>query len=133
MVSIVEPPISGQVKFLVSKLGQELSAPRHALSAQVVLWFFGIRVLRDYEDEILQADRMPSEESTDHRAILTLLLGTGENLLARLKLWQECPPQTREQVQAAVDFLRDGYAMWYMPMSEERVSETLNEVFGVQS
>lgn len=133
MVATVEPPAASRVKFLVWKLDQELSAPWQTLPAQVALWFFGIRVLRDYEDEILQANRMPSEESTDHRAILTMLMGAGENLLSKLKLWQECPPQTLKQVQATVDFLRDGYAMWYMPMSEERVSETLNEVFGVQS
>jgi len=133
MVAILETPMSDRVKFLVLKLDQELSSPRKTIPAQVTLWYFGLRVLRDYEDDILDADKMPSEESTDHRGILTMLLGAGENLLAKLKSWTECPGETREQVQANVDFLRDRYAMWYMPMKEERANEMLNEVFGVHS
>ena len=103
------------------------------ITVQVALWRFGLRVLRDYEDDLLLADRMPSEASPDHRAMLTLLMGAGENLLAKLEGSQPELGPLREQVRAGVERLRQRYAMWYMPMSEERASELMNEVFGVQS
>ena len=133
MVATLESSPSSHRPFLVSEIGCELGLSRQGITVQVALWRFGLRVLRDYEDDLLLADRMPSEASPDHRAMLTLLMGAGENLLAKLEGSQPELGPLREQVRAGVERLRQRYAMWYMPMSEERASELMNEVFGVQS
>ena len=105
------------------------------LLAEAVRWFEHCRMLRDFENKHLLADR-GAEDLRAHRVVIADLIADGEILA-----WQarqsgaDLGPVgfTVEDIEAETRLLRDNFRMIHEPMAAAEAGQILEAAFGQSS
>ena len=105
------------------------------LAAEAGRWFERCRMLRDFENTHLLADR-GAEDLRAHRVVIADLIADGEILA-----WQSRQSAvdlrpvgfTVEDIEAETRLLRDNFRMFHEPMEAAEAAQILEAAFGQSS
>jgi hypothetical protein len=117
---------------LADVLEAEVKSRRHPFVARVVSWFNFCRVCQDFEEQMLLADAVASEDRQLHAALLSSAIASGEGLLLEhvdgdaLRALDITP----EALRAKIESLRITYDQWHSELNPQRQADVLREVFG---
>lgn len=127
------------VKLLLQELEKELVERRMHLLRRLATWLNAITIFKRIEERkiIAIAGQVGHRDLEYHRALLTLLLGLGENLVLELKDHRKTDPEniglSFNDVVSMVDEMRLNLHTFHGGMTETRRSSILNDVFGIAS
>jgi hypothetical protein len=105
------------------------------LAAEAVRWFEHCRMLRDFENKHLLADR-GAEDLHAHRVVIADLIADGEILAwqARQSAVDLRPVGfSVEDIEAETRLLRDNFRMFHEPMAAAEAAQILEAAFGQSS
>ncbi len=105
------------------------------LAAEAVRWFEHCRMLRDFENKHLLADR-GAEDLRAHRVVIADLIADGEILAwqARQSAVDLRPVGfTVQDIEAETRLLRDNFRMFHEPMAAAEAAQILEAAFGQSS
>jgi hypothetical protein len=94
------------------------------LERKITNWFFILGMFKQAESQYLCLDDAERQVLEDkHRSVLTRLMGIGESIWSAVK----CNPEfnlsisgySRDDFSANLQYLRDRYQMWYVPVDQE--------------
>ena len=125
MNAISERSASGSGAGLIAGFQQRLL---RQLEVQVADWLDTCRGLADWEDREL-VERSSSDRLAEHAAMLDELERAGRWFAeASFSRGPDLDP-VRQQIQFALEDLRDSRAMWHHPVESERKAAILRECF----
>lgn len=99
-------------------------------------WLNSVSIFKRVEGRriIAQEGKVSHRDAEHHRALLTLLLGLGENLLIELREHKKVDPEhiglKFEDILAMVEGMRMDLAMYYGGATEARKAQIFADVFG---
>jgi len=97
------------------------------------VWFHKLQIFREREEERMYRHEPSAEDLEIHKSLVLRLMADGEHLLQLVQqsagLIQNPENIKTEDLNAAVESLRDTYRGWHEPMSANRRQEILRDVF----
>ena len=106
--------------------------PELRIYAEASVWLKKLEFFRKGEDERMFLHEPTPEDLAVHKSLLQRLIADGDHLLSLIE--QICLPEnlegiTAESIRITVDLLRADYRGWHEPMSSERRTQILKQVF----
>ena len=126
------------VKMLLQEMEKELVERRMHLLRRLATWLNAVAIFKRIEHrKIIAVEGPVSHRDLEfHRALLTLLLGLGENLVLELKDHRKIDPENIglkfEDVLAMVEEMRMDYQTFHGGMTEAKRDTVLSDVFGIR-
>jgi hypothetical protein len=106
--------------------------PQLRLYADLSVWFKKIELFRKGEEQRMFLQQPTQEDRRVHKSLLQRLIADGDHLLLLIQqvgLPANVEGLKPEDAAAALETLRDSYRGWHEPVSAERQTQILEEVF----
>ncbi len=133
----VDPQDWLPVKLLLQELEKELVERRMHLLRRLSTWLNSVAIFKRIEGRkiIAMEGQISHRDLEYHRALLTLLLGLGENLVLELRDHRKVDPEHLglkfEDVVAMVEGMRMDLHTYHGGMTQRRRETILSDVFGI--